>query len=386
MVMDYLLKAKPKYFPYLICGFTVLGPAPRILAQSICSEPSAQKLKVNFFGDYFVPHGSQLSPNSLTEVRELIHMADHTVVNLEGTLSGGQGRQFPKAPFALKMTPSSLDFLTQNGIYNVTRANNHAMDYGKKGAEETQRELDARGISHTGVGTNRFEASKPLMLFSAGKPNGLKIAVVAFAHTYPLEAWATHTRFGVNPADPSTIKEAILRARQQADFVVPVFHWGTELSIKAHEYQKKLAKWAIQSGASTVIGHHAHVAQETELMDGVQVSYGLGNFLFFGRITGALQLGKMLTFCKKGDEISLESTFIPLEVVHSGKGYEVKRRSEESLAKVLKTYLVTNKKSLFHQLTHFYLHNENKLINPYLKSVSQSSEPAPIKQAQTGWP
>ena len=44
--------------------------------------------------------------------------------------------------------------------------------------------------------------------------------------------------------------------------------------------QQQQARYSIRAGADLVVGNHTHVVQAFQMIDGVQVFYGLGNFVF----------------------------------------------------------------------------------------------------------
>jgi len=68
--------------------------------------------------------------------------------------------------------------------------------------------------------------------------------------------------------------------RDKVDIIVVAFHWGEEKSTEPKAYQRTLARAAVESGADLVIGHHPHVVQGIEVVDGIPVFYSLGNAVF----------------------------------------------------------------------------------------------------------
>ena len=97
--------------------------------------------------------------------------------------------------------------------------------------------------------------------------------------------------------------------------IIGVIHAGVEYD-KRHDYnQVKIARRFIEWGADIVVGHHPHVLQGYEVMDGVPVYYSLGNFVFAGnfqvktRYTAILQLA--LSFSEDGRYLGSRANFIP---------------------------------------------------------------------------
>jgi poly-gamma-glutamate capsule biosynthesis protein CapA/YwtB (metallophosphatase superfamily) len=74
--------------------------------------------------------------------------------------------------------------------------------------------------------------------------------------------------------------EAIRAAREQADLIVVVAHWGKEKTDYPVDHQKELARAYIEAGADLVVGGHPHVLQGFESYRGKWIAYSLGNFIF----------------------------------------------------------------------------------------------------------
>ena len=75
----------------------------------------------------------------------------------------------------------------------------------------------------------------------------------------------------------------IAAARAQADIVVCTFHWGVSKEFRhLTEYQVKLGRFAVDSGADFVFGHRPHLLQGIEMHNGRAICYSLGNFTFAG--------------------------------------------------------------------------------------------------------
>jgi len=84
----------------------------------------------------------------------------------------------------------------------------------------------------------------------------------------------------VAPARPSYIVEDIRAAKRRSDTLVVCMHWGQEHVHYPIPSQRRLAREMIAAGANLIIGHHPHVLQGMECVDGGLVAYSLGNFTF----------------------------------------------------------------------------------------------------------
>ncbi|HSK69240.1 MAG TPA: CapA family protein, partial [Candidatus Limnocylindria bacterium] len=100
------------------------------------------------------------------------------------------------------------------------------------------------------------------------------------------------------------------------DAIVAVMHGGTEYAPRRWKDQERMAAWAIRQGADLVIGHHPHVVQGMDVLDGVSVVYSLGNFAFGGnkdvRAAHALIARAELHFGADGEYLGHRLNLIPV--------------------------------------------------------------------------
>lgn len=213
--------------------------------------------------------------------------SDLFLVNLECPFTD-RGEKVPKN-FNFRARPELAETLLRGGVAAVSVANNHMMDYGEVGLTDTLATLDKLGLPHFGAGRNLGEARKPAVL----ERNGIKVALLGYLflgakHIEPEVVFATETKPGVAghysdvDAMERMVREDVAAAKAQARLVVPFFHWGREGQHLPEEYQKRLARAAIDAGAAAVLGAHPHVLQGLELYRGSPVAYSLGNFIFGG--------------------------------------------------------------------------------------------------------
>jgi poly-gamma-glutamate synthesis protein (capsule biosynthesis protein) len=69
-------------------------------------------------------------------------------------------------------------------------------------------------------------------------------------------------------------------ARQLANVVIVSIHWGNELQDWPADTQQQQARWLVAHGADLIVGHHPHVIQSPQCVDGKPVFFSLGNHLF----------------------------------------------------------------------------------------------------------
>ena len=182
---------------------------------------------------------------------------DLTMVNFEGTLTGAAAHA--NKTFCFKGLPEYAGVLPAGSVDVVTVANNHSMDYLKRGFEDTVTNLSPV------VAVSGYD------LLPIVEVKGVKIG---FASNV---AWAFDT------AQKEFIDNSVANLRERgAEIIIFNFHWGIERAYKSNSTQQKIAHYCIERGADLVIGHHPHVVQETETYKGKQIAYSLGNLVFGG--------------------------------------------------------------------------------------------------------
>ncbi|MGV1768223.1 CapA family protein [Rhizobium rhizogenes] len=109
------------------------------------------------------------------EVQALLHRADLSFTNFEGTILGSHGGWPLKGSFFGCSDPVVLDALQATGFRALSLSNNHAFDLGPSGVLSTLEEVGKRGFLHAGLGRNQFEAAQP----GTGTIGGRRVAIVA---------------------------------------------------------------------------------------------------------------------------------------------------------------------------------------------------------------
>src|SRR5215204_372366 len=207
-------------------------------------------------------------------IREYLSGADLTLANFENPVI----RDAVYHPDATTFTGHLrlMPVLDQAGMDGVTLGNNHVLDAGTTGLNETMRHLDDAGIAHAGAGTDLAEARKP-MVFDLG---GTKVGVLSYLKVPSYDwAWATNTAPGTAPLLQNVMEEDIKRLRPRVDLILVMPHWGKEYIATPEPQQVDLAHAALDAGADLVIGGHAHWPKGIEMYKGKPIFYGVGNFL-----------------------------------------------------------------------------------------------------------
>jgi poly-gamma-glutamate synthesis protein (capsule biosynthesis protein) len=211
-----------------------------------------------------------------------LRAADVAFGNLEMTLTE-RGMRAEK-DFTFRAPPSYAAALSRAGIDVMSLANNHSLDYGAVGLDDSLAALTAAGIRATGAGPNAAAAARPTSL----EVNGLRVAVLAFAKFgndsvsgfQAISFAAAASTPGVAWAAPETVGAAVAQAAAVHDVVIVSMHWGGEYQDAVSDEQRQLARAAVDAGAHLVLGHGPHVLQGWERIGKSLVVYSLGNFVF----------------------------------------------------------------------------------------------------------
>ena len=204
--------------------------------------------------------------------------ADITLVNNEFCYSD-RGEPLANKMWTFRAKPERAKVLNSLGVDVVQLANNHVYDYGEDAINDTFAALEAVGIPYVGAGKDLDEAMKPYYKTVDGK----KIAIVSAsrAEKYKMTPQATESTPGILRCyDTELFIQTIKEAKENADYVIAVVHWGTEHTTVLEDVQRSTARDYIDAGADIIIGGHSHCLQGIEYYDDKPIFYSLGNFWF----------------------------------------------------------------------------------------------------------
>ena len=198
---------------------------------------------------------------------------DLTVANLEGVLTDRKLEKVEKE-FNFSGPTVYTEILTAGGIECVTLANNHSHDYGNAGYRDTVQALEESGTAWFGTDS-----------------------VAVWQHESGL-------MIGFAGAFYSAVGNRGKMLQEQLDYlqklgcsaIIVVMHAGKEHVLDTTGYQTQIASRAAAHGACLVVGHHPHVVQGYDLVDGIPVVYSLGNCIFGGT-----------TYAKDSDALILQA-------------------------------------------------------------------------------
>lgn len=247
---------------------------------------------------------------------------DLNIIDLECPLTNSSAARLKTGPHQ-KAGPECIDILKYAGINVACMANNHIMDFGSSGAEDTLQLCSQSGIATIGIGDSPEKAAVPY----TATINGLRLAVLNYADNEFLSSpdGLMHS----NPIDPVACFNDIRSVRDKADFILLVIHAGNEFYELPSPRTKKLYRYLIENGADAVIAHHTHTYSGFEIYQSKPIFYGLGNFIYDW--PGKTNLPWNYGYCVRMT-ISEKADFEIIPLKHSGEKPGVFHTSEEETA------------------------------------------------------
>ncbi|MDZ5712893.1 CapA family protein [Jeotgalibacillus haloalkalitolerans] len=253
----------------------------------------------------------------LSNVKHLIQKGDFVYANQETPITGseyglGDGDFVFNNPYELG------HYYYETGFNMLQLANNHTLDMGYEGLERNLAfwENHYPDVALSGVYPSSDEAREIPVI----DKNGISVALISSTYNsnLPVEYPDTVNIFTENE---ERLINDVTRAEEIADVVAVGIHWGNEYQQPVQE-QEELAQKLVNNGADIILGHHPHILQPIEWLEGPDdqpalVAYSLGNFisgpfddrvphLDCERLTGAM-IGFDLV--KQGEKVSFESVY-----------------------------------------------------------------------------
>lgn len=209
----------------------------------------------------------------LGDMRPVISGADFAICHLETPLAplGGPYSGYP----TFSVPPQIVPALKWEGYDACTTASNHSIDQGFDGLKRTIDDFDRVGLAHFGTVEKKAAAGHALLVDVKGVSVGL-ISATYGTNGIPLP---TDEPWSVPIIDPANILAMAHEARLEgAKIVIVALHWGLEYQNEPISDQTTVAETLTRSpDISFVYGHHAHVVQPYDKVNGTWVVYGLGN-------------------------------------------------------------------------------------------------------------
>jgi len=271
-----------------ILGALLLSPENREPFEQIFNRK--KHVTVMFVGDmmfdryvrqknYKTNFENVLSP----QLRNVLKASDLLIGNLEGPISTFLPIVGENPQLLFTFNPEISEWLKDTGFDAVSIGNNHIMNFGDEGLEQTKNFLNSSNVGYFGDPLNPEN-------YWAASENGVSLAFVA------------ENEF--DSISPEKTAELIKKLDPKFNHVIVYAHWGQEYENEPSKSQKDRAMKYIEAGADLIIGSHPHVIQKNK-----NTYYSLGNFVFDQYWNEEVRCGLIIQFRITKNEIELIQSF-----------------------------------------------------------------------------
>jgi len=233
-------------------------------------------ITVGWVGDMVPSSDPAYNKQVFASVTPELQVPDLMMGNLEGTFAlpdrADKCMYIMSQCYAFRGDSNFATALQHAGFDFISLINNHSYDFGEEGLRDTEEALTRVGIPF--ISPTRQSTSVII--------KGKKIGILGLSSTGPTKTIT----------DYDFIEREVKRLTQEHDFVIVIFHGGSEGSNKTQvpgvtEYLgsenrgdvQKVAYTAIDAGADMVLGAGPHVLRKIELYKESPIAYSLGNFV-----------------------------------------------------------------------------------------------------------
>ncbi|MDO0932898.1 CapA family protein [Streptomyces sp. DG2A-72] len=209
---------------------------------------------------------------------------DVRILNLETSVTRSDTFA-PGKEVHYRMHPANLPALTVARPDVCVLANNHVLDFGRPGLDETLGSVAGAGLRTAGAGRNAAEAYAPAVVPLGHGHRVLVFALGAWSSGIPPDWAATTDRSGVayvpelSAAEAAATVVRIRQTRRAGDLVVVSVHWGSNWGYHVPHDQTAFAHALVDGGADVVHGHSSHHPRPLEVYRDRLILHGCGDFI-----------------------------------------------------------------------------------------------------------
>ena len=252
-----------------------------------------------------------------------IEEADLAYINQESII-GGDDLDFTGYP-AFNTPSDMVENLVDLDFDIVNASNNHALDRGSEGVQNTLAYWEdyKDEVLFTGVFNSQEDRDEIPVL----EVDDIDFSVLSY--TYGTNGIEPDNPYEINYFDRDLITQDVEYAQEESDFLIVSAHWGDEHEFAPNQMQKDYAQLFADLGVDLVVGNHSHTIQPIEWVEGEDghetlVIYSLGNFVAsttedFNLLGGSVAMD----FVEDSEEeISIDNVHFEPHVIHYEEGVE----------------------------------------------------------------
>lgn len=221
------------------------------------------------------PYGSYDFRPMLDEIATHVSGVDLAVCHLETPIAP-TGEAFSTHPDGYGVPAETVEAIAAAGFDRCSTASNHTLDRGLAGIDRTVAVLEANGLGQSGMARDPVEIEPRTF-----EVRGFTVSHLSYTFSYNGRRMPDGQHWRSAVIDEARILDDAATARDLgAELVIVSLHWGVEGSHRVGSDQRRLAEALTASGdVDLIVGHHAHVLQPIEQINGVWVLFGLGNII-----------------------------------------------------------------------------------------------------------
>lgn len=249
--------------------------------------------------------------------------ADLSLINLECPLISSPDPIVKSGP-VLGVESNCVNGIINAGIDVVNLANNHIMDHGPKGLENTIKVCEEGGISIVGAGKDLSSARKILIR----EINRVRFGILAVAENE--FSTATNNSWGANPIDLIDYVRNVKTHESEFDYLIVLIHGGNEHYPFPSPRLQKTCRFMVEMGANAVIVQHTHCIGCYEKYQNAHIVYGQGNLIFDSLNATKEFCEGFLVKLSIMNDLSSEMHLIPYIQSYLGPGAKKMNKEEEA--------------------------------------------------------
>ncbi len=261
--------------------------------------PESSSIRIRFAGDMMFDRnvharsGKNLAYPFAHLPADWFESPDYSVANLEGVVT--DKRRAPEKTIDFQFDPAIVPVLKAQGLDALSQANNHSLDQGFLGYQDSVNRLRAAGFLVFG-----HQVHDDIGALATTTIRGTRFAFLGFNTTD-------------NTLDRVEASSTIAIAKQQAEKTIVFMHWGQEYRNTPPPDVIDNAHWLIDHGVDIVIGGHPHWTQGISEYKGKPIVWSLGNFIFDQEFSEEVQNGLSIDLVYS-PELSIELHPVRIDV------------------------------------------------------------------------
>lgn len=184
---------------------------------------------------------------------------DVVLANLEGPFTSSTNHAVSGGSLVFTFDESLAPDLKTAGFTTLLLGNNHTLNHGQAGLDNTRDLLTTNHLEWYGDPKNR--------------PGNTLTKTLADDRV---------TFIGYDNLDGTidTVLTEVRAAHERGEYVIVTPHWGAEYQLGIQSRLQTQAHQLIDAGADMILGGHPHVVEPFEIYNGKFIAYSLGNFIF----------------------------------------------------------------------------------------------------------